>query len=135
MLLRLTCNVVLHVINCLCVDKVEAQGTSVDQLYGDLGMPSFARGCQHSDAPAAIMLPAAKRAAKPKQERPAVIALSLDIEDPVVFRHRWDQEITKECTAADAMDMKMTAEDRSSLGISVRSSDCELLCWAVGTLC
>jgi hypothetical protein len=133
-LLRLIYDIVLLAINCLCVDKVEAQGTSVDQLYGDLGMPSFARVSQHADAPAAISLPA-KRAAKPKQERPPVIALSLDIEDSVVFRHRWDQEITKECSSADAMDMKMTAEDRSMLGISVRNSDCELLCWAVGILC
>jgi hypothetical protein len=109
--------------SCSRVAKVEAQGASVDTLYGDLGMPSFARGCPQSGAPVPVIVPAAKRPAKAKQDRPAAIALSLDIEDHAVFRLRWDQEITKECTSADAMDMKITAEDRSSLGISVWNSD------------
>jgi len=119
---RFKCNVVLHVVTCSWVDKVEAQGTSVDQLYGDLGMPTFNRH-QPPGAPVAVILPGAKRAAKPKQERPAAIALSLDIEDEGVFRQRWDQEIVKECGSADAIDLKMTAEDRSGLGISVWNSD------------
>lgn len=95
----------------------------MENLYGDLGMPAFGRSSQQACAPVSESAPAAKRAAKPKQERPAVIPLSLDIEDVAVFRTRWDHEITKECSAAEAADLKLTAEDRSSLGISVCTPD------------
>jgi hypothetical protein len=90
-------------------------------LYGDLTAPSF-RGSQQSAAPSAGTAPGSKREAKPpKPKKEKEVELSLDISDPQVFRHRWDKEITKDCSAADAIDMKMSAEDRGELGINVGS--------------
>jgi hypothetical protein len=62
--------------------------------------------------------PLAKAKPKPK----VIVPLSVDITDLEVFRRRWEQAIMKDCSTADAIDMKMSAEDRSALGINVGSS-------------
>ncbi len=100
--------------------QVSANGASIENLYGDLATPSFSRVSLTAPTGAnSAAVP--KREAKPRKEKEKLVALSVDIADPDVFRRRWESEITKECSTADTIDLKMSADDRQTLGISVWS--------------
>lgn len=88
-------------------------------MYGDLNTPAFHRGGPVPSALACDNVPTPKRQAKPKAAKAPIVPLSLDIEDTELFRRRWESEIMKDCGTADAIDLKMSAEDRTTLGISV----------------
>lgn len=98
--------------------KVNRCSAFVENIFSDVSSPVFAQGKQ---AGALLTNRASYCERKPKPRKDDLVSLSLDTDDIEHVRRGWDGEITKCCITAEALDLRMCAGDRESLGISACS--------------